>query len=84
MMWNFFAAFAKNQMKNQILCGQGILGQEQVILQYKAASVVLKRGKTHLNQFFQSTGRRLPPPSNYVPRGETVTAAYIHKALAEI
>jgi hypothetical protein len=53
-------------------------------LQYKAASVELKRGKTPVNQFFQSPGRRLPPPSNYVLRSETVTAAYIHKALAKM
>jgi hypothetical protein len=44
----------------------------------------LKRVKTPVNQVFQSPGRQLPPPPNYVPRGETVTAAYIHKALAEI
>ncbi len=37
-----------------------------------------------MNQFFQSPGRRLPPSLNYVPRGETVTAAYLHKALAKI
>jgi hypothetical protein len=46
--------------------------------------VELKRGKTPVNQFFQSPGRRLPPPSNYVSRGKTVTAAYIQKALAKI
>jgi hypothetical protein len=46
--------------------------------------VELKRGKTPVNQFFQSPGRRLPPPPNYVPRGKTVTSAYIHKALAKI
>jgi hypothetical protein len=53
-------------------------------LQYKAALVELKGGKTPVNQFFQSPGRRLPMPPNYVPRGKTVIAAYIHKALAKI
>jgi hypothetical protein len=53
-------------------------------LQYNVASVELKRGKTPVNQFFQSPRRRPPPPPNYVPRGETVTAAYVHKALAKI
>ena len=53
-------------------------------LQYKGASVELKRAKTPVNQFFQFPGRRLLPPLNYVPRGKTVTAAYIHKALAKI
>jgi hypothetical protein len=47
-------------------------------------SVELKRGKTPVNQFFQFPGRRLLPLINYVPRGKTVTAAYIHKALAKI
>jgi hypothetical protein len=53
-------------------------------LQCNAASVELKRGKTLVNQFFPSPRRRPPPPPNYVPRGKTVTAAYIHKALAKI
>jgi hypothetical protein len=46
--------------------------------------VELKRAKTPVNQFFQSPRRRPPPPLNYTPRGKTVTAAYIHKALAKI
>jgi hypothetical protein len=46
--------------------------------------VELKRGKTPVNQFFQSPRRRPPPLANYVPRGKTVTAAYIPKALAKI
>jgi hypothetical protein len=56
-------------------------------LQYKGASVELKRAKTPVNQFFQSPTRRhrrLPLPPNYAPRGETITSAYIHKALAKI
>jgi hypothetical protein len=56
-------------------------------LQYKGASVELKRAKTPVNQFFQSPTydrRQLPLPPNYAPRGKTVTSAYIHKALAKI
>jgi hypothetical protein len=56
-------------------------------LQYKGASVELKRAKTPVNQFFnhqQDDRRRLPLPPNYAPRGETVTSADIHKALAKI
>jgi hypothetical protein len=56
-------------------------------LLYKGASVELKRAKTPVNQFFQSPQddrRRLPLPLNYAPRGETVTSADIHKALAKI
>jgi hypothetical protein len=55
-------------------------------LQYKGALVDLKRAKTPVNQFFnhqQDDRRRLPLPPNYAPRGETVTSAYIHKALAQ-
>jgi hypothetical protein len=58
--------------------------ETESFFKYKAASLELKRGKTPVNQFFQFPGRQLPPPPNYVPRGETVTAAYIHKALAKI
>ncbi len=52
-------------------------------LQSKVASVALKIGKTTVNWIFQSPIRHSRPP-NYVPRGETVTAAYPHKALAKI
>jgi len=58
--------------------------ETESFLKYTAASMELKRGKTPVNQFFQFPGRRLLPPLNYVPRGKTVTAAYIHKALAKI
>jgi hypothetical protein len=58
--------------------------ETKTFLQYKAASVELKRGKTPVNQFVQSPGRRPPPPPNYVPRGKTITEVYIHKALAKI
>jgi hypothetical protein len=53
-------------------------------LQYKARSVALKRGKTAMNWTFQSPTRRLPQLPNYVPRGKTVTAAYIHMALENV
>jgi hypothetical protein len=56
----------------------------KLFLQYKATSVELKRGKTPVIQIFQSPRRRPLPPANYAPRGETVTAAYTHKALAKI
>ncbi len=48
-------------------------------LQYKAASVELKRRKTPVNQFFRSPRRQPPPLPNYCPRDKTVTAVYIHK-----
>jgi hypothetical protein len=54
-------------------------------LQYKATSLALKRGKTAVNWIFQSPTRQPLPLPNYVPMGETDTAAYcIHKALAKI
>jgi hypothetical protein len=53
-------------------------------LQSKAASVALKRGKTPVNWIFQSPTRQSLPSSNYVPRGENITGAYLHKALAKI
>jgi hypothetical protein len=53
-------------------------------LQSKVASVALKRGKTPVNWDFQSPRRQPPLSLNYVPRGETVTATYLHKALAKI
>jgi hypothetical protein len=47
--------------KNKILCGQGILGWKKSFLQYKGASVELKRAKTPVNQVFQSPTRQPPP-----------------------
>jgi hypothetical protein len=33
---------------------------------------------------FSISNKTLPPSSNYAPRGKTVTAAYLHKALLKI
>jgi hypothetical protein len=56
-------------------------------LQYKGASVE-QREQKHLGTIFfnhQKDDRRRPQlPPNYAPRGKTVTAAYIYKALAKI
>jgi hypothetical protein len=84
-MWNFFATFARNEIKIKSSVNNAFRDEIKSFLQYKAASVELKRyKKTPVNQFFQSPGRWPPPPPNYVPRGKTVTAPYIHKALAKI
>jgi hypothetical protein len=65
----------KEQNNNQTLFGKGILGRDQV--------GVKERENTCELDFSISNKTRLPSP-NYVPRGETVTAAYLHKALAKI
>ena len=83
-MWNFFAAFARNQIKFKSSVDKAFLDKTKSFLQYNAASVEVKRGKTPVNQFFQSSRRWPPPPPNYAPRGETASAAYIHKALEKI
>jgi hypothetical protein len=80
-MWNFVAKFARNQIKIKSSKDKAFWDETKSFLQYKASSVELKRGKTPVNQFFHSPWRRPPPLPNYVPRGKTVTAAYIHKAL---
>ncbi len=60
--------------------------ETKTFLQSKVASVALKRGKTPVNWIFQSPTRHgcHHRTTRYVPRGETVTAAYLHKALAKI
>jgi hypothetical protein len=83
-MRNFFAAFYKNQIKIKSSMDKTFWDETRSFLQYKAASVELKRRKTPVNQFFQSPRREPPPLPNYFPRGKTVTAVYIHKALAKI
>jgi hypothetical protein len=75
MIQNFFAAFARNQIKIKSSVDKAFWGESKSFLQYKAASVELKRGKTLVNQFYQSP-RRQPPP-NYFRRSETVTAGCI-------
>ncbi len=83
-MWNFVAAFTRNQIKIISSVDKAFWDETKSFLQYKGAPVELKRAKIPVNQFFQSPRRRPPPPLNYTPRGKTVTAAYIHKALAKI
>jgi hypothetical protein len=83
-MWNFFTAFDTNQIKIKSSVDKAFWDETKSFLQYKAASVMLRRGKIPVDQFFQSPRRRLLLLLNYVPRGKTVTAAYIHKALAKI
>ncbi len=53
-------------------------------LQSKVVSVALMRGKTTCELDFSISNKTEPPSPNYVPRGKTVTAAYLHKALATI
>jgi hypothetical protein len=52
-------------------------------LQSKIASVASERKNT-CELDFSISDKTQPPLPNYVPRGETTTAAYLHKALAKI
>ncbi len=86
-MWNFVAAFAKNQIKIKSSVDKAFWDKTKSFLEYKGVSVELKRAKTPVNQFLnhqQDDSRRLALPPNYAPRGKTVTSAYIHKALEKI
>ncbi len=87
-MWNIVAAFARNQIQIKSSVDKAFWEDTKSFLQYKAASVELKRAKTRLGTIFfnhlEDDRRRLLLPLNYTPRGKTVTAAYIHKALAKI
>ncbi len=83
-MWNVLTAFARNHIQIKFFVDKAFWDNTKSFLQYKATSVQLKRGKTPVNQFFQSPRRWLPQPPNNTPRGKTFTAAYIHKALAKI
>ncbi len=69
---------------NQNLCGKGIWDENKSFLQSKAASVVLKERKNTCELDFSISNKTTPPLPNYVLRGETNTAAYLHKALAKI
>jgi hypothetical protein len=74
----------KELNNNRTLCGKGILGWYQVIFTIKGRiSGVNERKNTCELDFSISNKTGLPSP-NYVPRGKTVTAAYLHKALATI
>ncbi len=86
-MWNFVAPFGRNQIKIKYSVDKAFWVETKSFLQYKGASVELKRAKTPANHFFQSPTRRLPQTdaaAELRPKGQTVTSAYIHKALAKI
>jgi hypothetical protein len=53
-MWNFVAEFARNQIKIKSSVDKALWDETKSFLQYNASSVELKRGKTPVNQFFQS------------------------------
>jgi hypothetical protein len=53
-------------------------------LQSKVTSVASERGKTPVNWIFPISNKTRPPSPNYISRGKTVIAAYLHKALAKI
>jgi hypothetical protein len=57
-MWNFVAAFARNQKKIKSCVDKAFWDKTKSFLQYMGASVELKRAKTPVNQFFQSPTRR--------------------------
>jgi hypothetical protein len=60
-MWNFVAAFARNQIKIKFSVEKAFWDETKSFLQYMGASVELKRAKTHGNHIFRSPKRRLPP-----------------------
>jgi hypothetical protein len=70
--------------KNQILCGKGILGQDQVIFTVYSPLSGVKDRKNTRDQVFSITKKTTASAAELHPRGKTVTAAYIHKALAKI
>jgi hypothetical protein len=73
-----------NWIKIKLFVEKAFWDETKSFLQPKAASVVLQREETPVNWIFQSQRRRPLPSRKYVPRGKTVIAAYIHKALAKI
>ncbi len=82
-MWNFVTEFARNQIKIKSSVDKAFWDETKSFLQYNAA-LVEKREEKHLWTSFFNHLERLPPQPNYVPRGKTVTAAYIHKPLENI
>jgi hypothetical protein len=60
-MWNFVAAFAKNQIKIKSSVDKAFWDENKSFLEYKGVSVELKRAKTPVKQFFKSPTRRPPP-----------------------
>jgi hypothetical protein len=73
----------KEPNNNQTLCGKAFCHKIKSFLQSKATSVALKRGKTPINWIFKSPTRHGRHCQTTSSRGETVTAAYLHKALAK-
>jgi hypothetical protein len=63
-MSNFIAAFAKNQLKIKSSVDKEFWVETKSFLQYKAASLALKKGKTPVNWIFQSPRRRPPQGQN--------------------
>jgi hypothetical protein len=66
----------KEPNNNQTLCGKAFWDKIKSFLPCKA----FKR-TGFFNLLYNKTW---PPSPNYIPRGETITAAYLHKALAKI
>jgi hypothetical protein len=59
-MLNFVAAFARKQIKIESSVDKAFWDKTKSFLQYKGASVELKRAQTPVNQFFQSPKGRPP------------------------
>jgi hypothetical protein len=57
----FVTAIARDQIKIKSSVDKAFWDKTKSFLQYKGASVELKRAKTPENQFFQSPTRRPPP-----------------------
>jgi hypothetical protein len=57
----FCRRIRRNQIKIKPSVDKSFLDETKSFLQYKGASVELKRAKTPVNQFFQSPTRRPPP-----------------------
>jgi hypothetical protein len=60
-MRNFVATFARNQIEIKPSVDKAFWDETKSFLQYKGASVELKRAKTPVNQFFQSPTRGPSP-----------------------
>jgi hypothetical protein len=69
---------------NEIFGEKAFWGETKSFLQSKAASVALKRGKkTPVNWIF-NLQQDNAAVAELRPQGKTVTATYLHKALAKI
>ncbi len=74
----------KEPNNNRTLCGKGILGWNQVIFAILGRIRGVRERKKACELDFSISNKTQPPLPNYIPRGKTVTAAYLHKALAKI